>query len=833
MTLRRISNDDIHNITSGQVITDLNNIVKELVENSVDANATSITITFKRFGLEGLEVSDNGDGIQVKDFENLCRKNYTSKLENFEKLIDVKTLGFRGEALNSICNVADVSITTACTSDAPKGWELSFAKSGELKNKKIVNQSKGTLIQITDIFKNLPVRKINLEKHHRKEFQKCLQTLTSYLLILTNIRIIVYNVDISGKKKIMMKTIGNNLIKDNIVNVFGSSGLDGLQEINEELELDDNHRININGMVSNSSIGSGRLSKDRQYLFINNRPIEFRKILKLINTTYKKFNYLQHPMILLNFEIHEHLIDINVTPDKKTVLLSNKYETLLINKLESFLEDFWDNQGTYNIPVNDSYQDQIKERNSSRTQTKLSSFGLYQEAGMKDVNVDDEIPVELVERAAIRNSKIIALRDNSDHPIEEDEPPLVDEVEHIVERGVDGNDTLAKDDENDCISSDLPIAVQNSVQSSLNGLSDRNDSVNIEENIIKSQLESSIEVNLEGDNDDNDVHSCDGSCHSYHSHRDELHNPSETLFMGDADTDNEIMETSVIHNIDNSTTLKQDVKEDDQSDISILSQKVKIADDDLVIPSIQHGNISYKSKSTKNKLQPSDILDRQLSEKLLGLSIHKNDFIHMQIIGQFNKGFIIVYKKDTDDILIIDQHASDEKYNFEKFIEETTFENQPLVLPQKLDLNSIEKLVILNHLDVFEKNGFKFKVDAGVIDDTDEFVKQEELLLTSLPYSKNTIFDLKDLNELIQLIEDRGVSANNYPRPSKVRSMFAMRACRSSIMIGDPLSKPKMENVVQHLSSLDKPWNCPHGRPTMRHLIKVDQWASFNDDYSF
>ncbi|ODQ46211.1 hypothetical protein PICMEDRAFT_26699, partial [Pichia membranifaciens NRRL Y-2026] len=326
--LRRISKEDVHNITSGQVITDLNNIVKELVENSIDANSTSINVTFKKLGSEGLEVSDNGDGIKVEDFPNLCRKNYTSKLENFEKLIDVKTLGFRGEALNSICNVSQVSILTAEASKAPRGYDLTFDKEGDLVAQKLINQSKGTTIKINDIFKNLPVRRLHLEKHSRKEFQKCLQTLMSYLLILTNIRIIVYNVDASGKKKIMMKTAGNSFLKDNIINVYGATGLQGLEEIDLKIDLDEKYSIKITGLLSNSSIGSGRLSKDRQYLYINQRPVEFKKIMKLVNDVYKKFNYLQYPMVLLNLEIHEHLIDINVTPDKKTILMSNKYEMI-------------------------------------------------------------------------------------------------------------------------------------------------------------------------------------------------------------------------------------------------------------------------------------------------------------------------------------------------------------------------------------------------------------------------------------------------------------------------------------------------------------------------
>ena len=225
-------------------------------------------------------------------------------------------------------------------------------------------------------------------------------------------------------------------------------------------------------------------------------------------------------------------------------------------------------------------------------------------------------------------------------------------------------------------------------------------------------------------------------------------------------------------------------------------------------------------------------MDKELSETLLGLSINKNDFLQLKIIGQFNKGFIIVLKENTGDILIVDQHASDEKFNFERLISETQFENQPLVMSQKLDITPIDKFTILNNLNIFEKNGFKFKTkspDNG--DKTSDDAHQEEIHLVSLPYSKNTIFNNKDLDELIQLVGEQDGAFTTFPRPSKVRSMFAMRACRSSIMIGQSLNRPKMEKIVKNLATLDKPWNCPHGRPTMRHIVRINEWKSFTNDY--
>lgn len=853
MVLSRITDADVHTITSGQVIIELASIIKELLENSIDANATSISITFKRYGLEGIEFQDNGDGIKQEDFNNLCLKNYTSKLENFESLTDTKTLGFRGEALNSICNVSQMIIKTASVNDAPKGYELIYDKFGKLVNKQMVNQTKGTLIKVSDIFKDLPVRKLNLEKHYKKEFQNCLNLLTQYLIILTNTRILVSNIDISGRKKVILKTSGNKLIKDNIVNVFGSSGLQGLNDIAVELDLDDSYVVKLNGMVSKASIGEGRLTKDRQYIFINKRPVKFQKIIKLMNQLYKKYNYLQSPVIVLNLELDVKLLDINVTPDKSIVLIFNKYENILLNRIESYLEDFWDNSGNYNFPVNEITQEKIKERNVSITQPKLESFALFQEGESIETDTADE--VEVLERKSVRNSRVVNINtlfvpdelseheeiddgddnDNGDNDgdddgkndyegdngvndinenldVDVDENVSKNKIETVIKKvETEFDNTNIQDEPTDLTGiQKLTKKTRSSLNDTINDAITDNDNMYLEENIINSQLENSINAVIPH------TEEIDPCCSSHSGH-----SPDKIPDSRPDNPDEINLETELIYfpNSENNNTENEKV-------IPVSNQKIRVLEDEIRLPQNKRLCVKPAPSGTSN-VQTSDFTDREASEQLLGLSIHKTDFNSMNIIGQFNKGFIIVHKKDTDDILIVDQHASDEKYNFENLNNETTFKNQPLVVPQKLDLNSIERLIILNNLEIFEKNGFRFKDNSSAASDE----KQEEIYLTSLPYSKNTIFNLKDLSELIQLVQDSGSSTNAIIRPSKVRAMFAMRACRSSIMIGQPLSQTRMETVVQHLSTLDKPWNCPHGRPTMRHIVKIDQWKPFNDDY--
>ena len=224
-------------------------------------------------------------------------------------------------------------------------------------------------------------------------------------------------------------------------------------------------------------------------------------------------------------------------------------------------------------------------------------------------------------------------------------------------------------------------------------------------------------------------------------------------------------------------------------------------------------------------------LDDPEAESQLSLIINKGDFSRMRIAGQFNLGFIIATRpantsspSESDELFIIDQHASDEKYNFERLQETTVVQSQRLVHPKRLDLTALEEEIVLENIPAIESNGFKIEVD-----NTGDYPVGARCLLTSLPLSRETTFSLTDLEELIALLgddENAGGSANrnHIPRPSKVRKMFAMRACRSSIMIGKALNMPQMHSVVRHMGGLDKPWNCLHGRPTMRHLCRLDGW---------
>jgi len=233
------------------------------------------------------------------------------------------------------------------------------------------------------------------------------------------------------------------------------------------------------------------------------------------------------------------------------------------------------------------------------------------------------------------------------------------------------------------------------------------------------------------------------------------------------------------------------------------------------------------------KIQPdAGIMNVESDEKAveaLSLVIDKTDFMSMEVVGQFNLGFIIARRSAftpgsrtldgdgngcVDDLFIVDQHAADEKYNFETLQQTTKIKSQRLFRPQPLELTAADELLATENIDILRQNGFEIEIDED-----SAFGEGRRLNLVAQPTSKSTIFDVKDLEELLHLMQDR--PTGQMVRCSKARAMFAMRACRKSVMVGTALDRRQMTSVIRHMGTMNQPWNCPHGRPTMRHLSDI------------
>ena len=235
--------------------------------------------------------------------------------------------------------------------------------------------------------------------------------------------------------------------------------------------------------------------------------------------------------------------------------------------------------------------------------------------------------------------------------------------------------------------------------------------------------------------------------------------------------------------------------------------------------------LSQASAKYGSSPSPAAPMEDASAEESLSLTVSKTDFVDMHITGQFNLGFILAVRAPSSslksDLFIIDQHASDEKFNFERLQANTVVQNQRLVHPYKLNFTAIEEEVVLDNTEALLKNGFQVEIDTS-----GEKKVGHRCQLISLPMSREVTFDVTDLEELIALLAENPSSSSleSVPRPTKVRRMFAMRACRSSVMIGKTLTLKQMGTLVRKMGEIERPWNCPHGRPTMRHVCGLQEW---------
>ncbi|KAI7590182.1 DNA mismatch repair protein MutL [Hortaea werneckii] len=1086
-TIKAIEGRSVHQIQSGQVIVDLCSVVKELVENSLDAGATSIDVRFKNQGLDSIEVQDNGKGISPDDYETIALKHYTSKLASYEDLTSLDTFGFRGEALSSLCALSKFHILTARAEDGAVGKRLDFEVSGKLKGATVAAAQRGTTVTIDELFYNLPVRRKELEKNIKREYGKVIGLLHAYACIGVGVRFSVSNHMPKGKKMAVFSTKANTTTKENVVNVFGSKTLLALIRLDLKLEMqpsegpgtqsarnwstqraDRSTEVHVEGHISKPVFGEGRQAPDRQMFFVNSRPCGLPQVSKAVNEVYKSYNVTQSPFIFANLVVDTNAYDVNVSPDKRTIMLHD--QTALLEKLKEKLTELFDQtdhsvpqstlpgkklssykpltlhrqgsaasqdlssnrqakddseesedeaqelseasdpsqQGANGTPgrtqpslisnwINqktESRSEQPAKRTTPSNKRKFSSGaenphahlgqpesedsnrvspdddnaatgrrlsaslmytgGSRREAGKITVDSDQEEFDSTPQKQAATDSSIALLGDirpqqspasprspsqeksrsasmasevdgeaSQDHSVErhsrqdsagkaqrrssEPQIPAIStssqkstpgpianafdrmrpkrtplQTAEITVGGtttttVIGSDSAYKKRRIHEPKNSQSIARFGASPSLARGLrnfaapgsqmaSDDDGSTSP----VRSTLPSPQGAGSEDEDDDGD----DGrkehgvlpaSKHDFralgHESDQDTSDHIDTLAAGPPDDDAD----------DQDYVDEQEKREREDEEAARLIQEAEDAasrptEDYIRRASQVLKNSTSRTQSTLRLMQTVNTstasVEKQLSswsgdmeqlsaqtassgsvvkgelddanaEKKLSLTVSKSDFERMIVIGQFNLGFILAIRPasndgDQDELFIIDQHAADEKYNYERLQRTVTLQSQRLVRPKALELTAIEEEIILNNPGALKANGFE--IETMLDDDSTAGTDPgNRCRLLTLPISGEKTFDVSDLEELLHLLSEAPPGSSEIPRPKKVQRILAMRACRSSIMVGKTLTMRDMRKVVRHMGEMEKPWNCPHGRPTMRHLAGLDAWKGWTE----
>ncbi|XP_040331568.1 PMS1 protein homolog 1 isoform X3 [Herpailurus yagouaroundi] len=263
-------------LSSSQIITSVVSVVKELIENSLDAGATSIDVKLENYGFDKIEVRDNGEGIKATDAPVMAMKYYTSKINSHEDLENLTTYGFRGEALGSICCVAEVLITTRTASDN-FSTQYVLDGSGHIISQKPSHLGQGTTVTALRLFKNLPVRKqfYSTAKKCKDEIKKIQDLLISYGILKPDLRIVF----IHNKAVIWQKTRVSDH-KMALMSVLGTAVMGNMESFQYHCE---ESQIYLSGFLPKQDADHSFTSlstPERSFIFINSRPIHQKDILK-------------------------------------------------------------------------------------------------------------------------------------------------------------------------------------------------------------------------------------------------------------------------------------------------------------------------------------------------------------------------------------------------------------------------------------------------------------------------------------------------------------------------------------------------------------------------
>ena len=310
----------INKIAAGEVVERPSSVAKELIENSIDAKSTKITIEIVDGGKKLIRITDNGIGIPSSEVHKSFLRHATSKIKDIDDLYDLYSLGFRGEALASISAVSKLEMITK-TKDEPLGTKV-VLEGGKIIKKEPIGTTNGTTLIIKDIFFNTPARQKFLKSSHAE---------TINISDLIN-KLAIGNPQIQfryiNNNKIMLNTPGNNKLKDTVRSIYGKDITENLVEATIKNDI-----IEAYGYIGDNNIY--RSNRNLQHVYINNRFVKSKIILDAINEGYKGLIPInKYGVCFLNLEIDPSKIDVNIHPTKLEVKFEDD------NKIYIILRDF-------------------------------------------------------------------------------------------------------------------------------------------------------------------------------------------------------------------------------------------------------------------------------------------------------------------------------------------------------------------------------------------------------------------------------------------------------------------------------------------------------------
>lgn len=350
MTINILDKNIADKIAAGEVIERPVSIVKELVENSIDANASQITIEIKNGGKSFIRITDNGDGIPQDEVSIAFYRHATGKISSLDDLNNIHTLGFRGEALTSIAAISRLTILTK-TNDEILGTKLILHAGKEIYHDSI-GINKGTSIIVQDIFYNTPARR-KFMKSDGAEAAAIIDFLEKIALYYSNIKFRLIN---NGRD--IFSTAGDSNLKNTIENIYPFKDYKDMIKVDFHDYLSN---ISINGYISDPM--STKKTRKSQITFVNGRIVSSKIIDKGIDNGYGDRVFKSFPVTILFINISAGLIDINIHPSKKEIKFINEND--IINVLSKAISSSM--KAEKSIPKISIYDKKVNEKEEGKT----------------------------------------------------------------------------------------------------------------------------------------------------------------------------------------------------------------------------------------------------------------------------------------------------------------------------------------------------------------------------------------------------------------------------------------------------------------------------------
>ena len=810
----------INQIAAGEVIERPASVVKELVENSIDAGARKITIDIKNGGISYIRITDDGYGIMPDDMEIAFERHATSKIRESRDLEYVRTMGFRGEALASIAAIARVQMLSKAIGQ-DNGYQIDV-EGGDIVDKHEAGCAPGTSITVKELFYNTPVR----YKFLKKDF-----TESGYIEDAIK-RLALVNPNISFKfinnGKIELQTSGNGRMEDVVYAIYGKEVLENIIPVDYQYE-----DIYIKGVIGKPMIA--RSNRTNQLFFVNKRFIKDKTLSSAAEQGFKGLVTIgKHGFLILNLEMDPKKLDVNVHPTKMEVRFQEEskifkavfhaikdtmLKTDLITNHEK--EHFSDDNVDFEKDVkNDKLTNSARlkfwglnkeEKFNEKENRDFDFFRNLKSPNIKDVNVvtdaqyGEKSEFEADDKIGKINEELDKIQKSRNNKIEYD----LNRYDHLGDNAsvADKMNLL-----NDTVGNDYGIA---------NNESD--DTLNSNDKNVEDKLEGVSEVSSE--NNDNDAETnVDLKTQNVN---DDLNNSDQI--------DNVLENNSTVENL----SVDNNKIEEDQENYKYEENKIvnnnqtdsndKNIENDVII---NDKDISFEEKYRKlfgrdiqtakqeyqNQKKNEDVNLKPIEGEKVSLFESKDDDVkkpHYNYVGIAFKTYIIF--TINDEMYMMDQHAAHERIMFEKvkanYYNDVDKDSQLMLLPDIITLSNKEMGIFRDNKDLFNKAGFT----------VDEF-GDNTVKLTGVP---EFCLDFDTRSLFLDTLDEMDTVARTAKQELEYK-FLATVACKAAVKAHMALSKEEVDSLFEQLYKLPNPFSCPHGRPTVIKMTKTDIEKKFS-----